>query len=95
MDDIGLGQALANMLYSFILFIAIAGAGAFLMLKKKLFASWWVSVMANIFAYLYLLGGYGDLAYALQIVAMIAWPIINVAWLADLIRTYFKNKKHK
>lgn len=95
MDDIGLGRALASVLYLFILFITITGAGLLIFLKKKKFAFWWVSVMANVFAFLYLLGGYGDFIYMMQIVAMIAWPIINIAWLLDLVRGVRRGKGKK
>ena len=85
MDDIGLGRALANAAYLFLFSTALIGVLIFLKFGKRLFAFWWVSAMANIFAFLYLLGGYGDFVYMMQIVAMIAWPIINIAWLLDLI----------
>lgn len=93
MDDIGLGQALANVVYLFLFFITIIGVLILLKLKKRLYAFWWMSVMANVFAFLYLLGGYGDFAYMMQIVAMIAWPIINIAWLLNLVRGGLKVKK--
>ena len=91
----GIGMVYGVITYALIFLFAIIGAFICWINKKRAFAFWWVSVMANFFAYLYLLGGYGDLAYAMQIVAMIAWPIINIAWFADLIRTYYKNKKRK
>ena len=89
-DDIGLDQALANVIYFVILFIAIVGGLIFLKLKKRDWAFWWVSVTASIFAYLYFLGGYGGLDNMAQAIGTIGWPIINLAWLADLIRSEFE-----
>ena len=85
MDDIGLGQALANMLYLFILFIAIAGAGAFLMIKKKSLAFWWVSVSANVFSFLFFLGDSTLIGWLIRIFSMVGWPVINLFWLGMIV----------
>jgi hypothetical protein len=69
-------------IYIVIFLIALIGAVIFWYNKKRLWAFWWVSVMANVFAYLYLLGGYGTLAYVMQFFSIFVWPVINLGWLA-------------
>ena len=81
----GIGRILGIATYILISLFALIGGLIFWYKKKISWAFWWLSAMANIFAFLYLLGGYGDFVYMMQIVAMIAWPIINIAWLLDLI----------
>ena len=94
-DDIGLERALANVIYLVILFIAIVGGLIFWKFKKRGWAFWWLSVMASIFAYLYFLGGYGGLDNMAQAIGTIGWPIINLAWLADLVRGEWRARKAK
>jgi hypothetical protein len=95
MDDIGLGRALASVLYLFILFITITGAGLLIFLKKKKFAFWWVSVMANVFAFLHFLGDSSTVGWIIRVFSIIAWPIINIAWLLDLVRGVRRGKGKK
>ncbi|MGB2631839.1 MAG: hypothetical protein WBC48_02895 [Minisyncoccales bacterium] len=95
MDDIGLGKALANVLYIFILFITIVGTGLLFFLGKKKFAFWRVSVMANVFAYLYFLGDSSLIGWVIRVYSIIVWPVANIAWLVYLILNRKKNKKSR
>jgi len=92
MDDIGLGGALANILYLFLLFITVTVAGVLLAKKKNKWALWWVSVMLNLFTYLYFLGNSTLIGWLLRVFSIVAWPIINVAWAICLIVNRRKNK---
>lgn len=91
----GIGRILGIATYILIFLFALSGSLIFWYKKKRPWAFWWVSVMGNVFAFLYLLGGYGDFIYMMQIVAMIAWPIINIAWLMDLVRGVRRGKGKK
>ena len=82
-----------NLIYVCILIIAISGYVLFVRIARRGFAFWWVSVMANVFAFLYLLGGYGDLAYAMQIVSIFIWPVLNVGGLILAIVQEQKGRK--
>lgn len=85
-DDIGLGSALANIIYSFVFVTAILGVMLFFTFKKKSFAIWWVSLGANIFAFLYLLDNFSVPAYyAMLFLSFFVWPIINIIWVIRLI----------
>ena len=81
----GIGMVLGIAIYIVILLIALIGAAIFWYNKKRAFAFWWVSVMGNVFAFLYLLGGYGTLAYVLQAFSLFVWPAINVGLLVVAI----------
>ena len=95
MDDIGLGKLLGSIFFYSFLFIAIIGFVLFYTERFKKIAFWWGSLMANIilFSYVSEISGYNDLMYYIQLFIVIAWPIINIAWMYDMMRGYFKNKK--
>ncbi len=91
----GVGRILGIATYVLMFIAALVGGLIFWSKENKKMAVWWVSVMANFIVFAYLLGRDGDLIYAAQIWTMIAWPIINIAWLLDMIRDYFKKRKNK
>lgn len=95
MDDIGLGGALAILVYLFILLITIVGVVVLFVIKKGKWAFWWVSVMFNVFFFLYFPGGNSDLRFSERIFVMIAWPVANLAWLLDLVRSEWRGRKNK
>lgn len=82
-------------IYATLFISAIIGGAVFWIHKKRGWAIWWASVMINIFAFMQLLGAYGNLAYAMQVFAMIVWPIVNIAWLINLICSELKGKHGK
>jgi hypothetical protein len=76
MDDIGLGEFLANIVFATLGVIALIGYSLFFYFNRKLAGFIWVSVMANIFSFLYFMG---SLQTVVIVFSMFVWPLINVA----------------
>lgn len=85
-DDIGLGEGLANIVYLLLIIILTTGLIIFLIKKKVRLALLWVSVIFNILTFLFFLGTQYILAINF---ATIIWPLINIY----LIYCYIKSKK--
>jgi hypothetical protein len=90
MDDIGLGQALANLWYLIILAVALIGCSLFLIFKKKLFVLWWFSAMLNLFSFSYFLGDSTLIGYSIRLFSITVWPLANIVFLI-----YSILKRHK
>lgn len=97
MDDIGLGNAIANLIYGVLAMIGIVGLG--LLLRKRFFsgAVLWTSFVINLLLYLYLMGNYRFYPSILYPVINEYWPILNFLWAIYLIRNHLliKNAKTK
>ncbi|PJA87247.1 MAG: hypothetical protein CO141_00470 [Candidatus Moranbacteria bacterium CG_4_9_14_3_um_filter_42_9] len=92
LDDIGLGSAIANLIY---LIIITAGfIVAWFFFKKKLIfeAIFSISATLNFFFYLYFMGNYRLYPKFFYPVVNKYWPWINVAFLALLIVNYIKKR---
>jgi len=74
-DSIGLGEAIANLIYWAILIIAVIGGAIFLAARKKLLSLIWFSVFINLLSFSYFLGARNLLAFLIN---YIIWPIINI-----------------
>lgn len=95
MDDIGLGNAIANLIY--LIIIAFGISGLVVLLKKKFFrgAFFWSSSILNLFFYFYLMGNYRFYPKMLYPIVNKYWPILNFLWLIFLIRNYLSIKNAK
>jgi hypothetical protein len=51
--------------------------------------------MANVFAFLHFLGDSSTVGWIIRVFSIIAWPIINIAWLLDLVRGVRRGKGKK
>jgi len=80
-----LAKLIVLAIYVCIFVVALIGVIVFWINKKRNWAFWWVSIMANIFAFLYLLGGYGNFIYVAQFFSIFIWPIINLFWLGMMV----------
>ena len=79
------GEFMALVSYVLIFLVAIIGAAIFIKTKKKSFAWWWVSAMANLFIFLFFLGAYTAFELDALFVSVYIWPLINIGWLGYLI----------
>ncbi len=77
-DSIGLGQAIANVIYLVLLVVAVGGSLVALTFGRKFFAFLWISILFNILVFLVSLGMLGDTGVFLRIIAIIAWPFLNI-----------------
>lgn len=95
LDDIGLGEAIANLIY--LILIAIGMGGVWLFLKKKSIFGvlFWLSFILNILAYLYFMGSYGFYSKIIYLLINKYWPWINLALLILLILNFLKGKYAK
>jgi hypothetical protein len=95
LDDIGLGNAIANFIYIIIFIIGLSAA--FIFLKRKNFVSsiFCLSVTINLFFYLYLMGNYRFYPKFFYSIVNSYWPLINIGLLSLLIVSYIKNKRKK
>jgi hypothetical protein len=91
MDSIGLGNAMANLIYGIIFFAILSGI-IFLRKKTKLGLALWVSFFLNVFSVLYFMGKYHDFKY-FYFIDHIVWPLINLIGLILLINFTKKNVK--
>lgn len=77
--------SIAAALYISLFIVALAGVLLFRRIGRNQIALWWVSLLANIFVFLILLGGYGTPAYIMQFLSIFIWPLINIVWLIYII----------
>lgn len=88
-DSIGLGEAIANLIYFLILGIAVIGGGIFLLFRKKILALTWLSIFLNLFSILYFLGIRSPFIFLLN---FLIWPILSIILIVYCVRTSPKKK---
>ncbi|MEI7426324.1 MAG: hypothetical protein WCK16_05405 [Candidatus Moraniibacteriota bacterium] len=88
-DDIGMGNAIADLFY--VVLVAVWIFGAVILLKRKfiLGAFFWTSSVANLFFYFYFMGNYRFYPSIFYSSVNAYWPILNFFWLAYLVRNHF------
>jgi len=94
-DAIGLGGALANMIYLILGLLFVGGAIFFLIKKNLAIFLVWASVILNVFLMLFLMGNYRYYPVGMYIVVDRIWPIINGVLIVLLIINFIKNKNVK
>lgn len=82
-------------MYGFFVIISLAGIIIFIIKKTILGAFFWLSLMANLFCYLFFMGYYHNYPYALFAVINLIWPVINLGLLLWLIISFFRDKNAK
>ena len=95
LDDIGLGSAIANLIYLIIILVGILGLWFFLRKKMISGAIFWTSAVLNFFAYLYFMGNYVFYNKIVYVVVNKYWPWINIILLILLIIRYVKRRNAK
>lgn len=88
-DSIGLGEAIANLIYSSILIFAVIGSVVFLLFRKKMLALIWLSVFLNLLSVLYFLGARSPFVFLAN---FIFWPILNIFLIVYYAKTNPKKK---
>ncbi|MEI7621364.1 MAG: hypothetical protein WCJ51_02405 [Candidatus Moraniibacteriota bacterium] len=84
LDDIGLGNFLANITYLTLAFVTIVGV-FFLQKNKKDFTNIWISLMLNLIFFLYFLG---TPFYYISVVTIVIWPLFNIFIIIKLLKKY-------
>lgn len=95
MDGIGLGSAIATLIYLILTAIGIAGLILFLIKKTFLGALIWISLACNIFSILFLMGKYAHYYKNTYFLINRIWPAINLLLIIFLIINSIKNKNAK
>lgn len=92
LDDIGLGSAIANAIYAFL--VAVAIIGFIIFFRKKIYATAiiWSSIILNIFFYLFFMGIYINYPSFLYPLINKTWPLLNIILVIILIFKLIKNK---
>ncbi len=90
LDDIGLGNAIANTIYLIIILLGIGGAWFFIRRKNKVCSIFWISITLNFFAYLYFMGVYSFYPKYFYFTINQYWPWLNVAFFVLLIINFSK-----
>lgn len=95
MIDVGIGHAIASLIYLVLLLLFITGF--VILLKKKNFigAIVWMSVLFNIFFILFLMGNYRLYPYISYNLINIIWPSINGFLIVIMLVKYLRNKNAK
>jgi hypothetical protein len=95
LDDIGLGSAIANIIY-LILFVSIV-VGAWVSIKRKafLFSVFWISSILNLFFYLHFMGRYVFYPKFFYPIVNKYWPLINFGLFVLVIANYIIDKRRK
>jgi hypothetical protein len=91
----GIGMVLGIAVYIVIFIVALVGALLFIKAKQKPFAWWWVSVMANLFAFLNFLGDSHLIGYMIRLFSILIWPVINIGVFGYLVYRWRKRKTKK
>lgn len=92
LDDIGLGKAIADIVYLSLIIIGIYGILIFKK-KKSIFGMiFWASFISNIIFYLYFMGKYSLYSKALYPTVVIYWPLTNFVLFILLLIFFFKSK---
>ena len=92
LDDIGLGSAIANVIYVLIFLIGFWGARFFINKKMIFGAIFWASLILNFFFYLYLMGNYRLYPKFIYPAVNRYWPMINVVLFIIAIILFVKKK---
>lgn len=94
-DDIGMGNAIASLIY--LLLIAVGVSGVVVLLKRKLIlgAFFWASSITNFFLYVYFMGNYRFYSSILYSSVNVYWPSLNFFWLIFLMRNHLTLKHAK
>jgi len=89
-------ELITNAIYIFIFIFAMTGFVLFSRARYKQIGFWWLSLMGNILLFSYFSNDYGlsDLIYYAQIFTIIAWPILNIAWLISVVSNEKKKAKN-
>lgn len=95
LDDIGLGNAIANIIYIMVFAAGIVGVWFFVNRKNKTGVIFWTSFTLNFFSYLYLMGNYIFYPKYLYPVVNKYWPLLNATLFILLIINFIKNKNAK
>jgi hypothetical protein len=88
-DSIGLGEAIAKLVYFSILAIAAIGSLIFLLFRRKIIALIWLSVFLNLFSILYFLGIRNPFVFLFN---LFIWPILNIVLIVYYAKTSPKKK---
>jgi hypothetical protein len=94
MDSIGLGSAIANLIYAVLILASFVSGIYFIFRKKILLAIFIFSLISNFTSTLYFMGDYYKYKY-LYLFDHKIWPWINLALLILLIINFIKNKNVK
>jgi len=94
-DNIGLGSAIANVTYLFIILVGILGIWFFLKKKIILGVIFWISATLNFITYLYFMGNYRFYEKFLYIAVNKYWLLVNALLFILLIIKLTKNAKTK
>lgn len=95
LDDIGLGSAIANAVYVFLIVVAIIGFVGFFRKKVYVRAVTWFSVFLNVFLYFFLMGRYIDYPHFLYTLINTVWPLLNIVLIIISLINLIKNKNVK
>lgn len=95
LDDIGLGSAIANTIYVFLIAMAIIGLIFFFRKKTYLLATAWFLTTLNVFFYLFFMGTYTSYPDFVYMLITKIWPLINIVLVIVLIFNMIKNKNAK
>lgn len=95
LDDIGLGSAVANIIYLIIIAVGFAGAWFFIKKKNIVGIIFWISLVLNFLFFLYFMGSYMFYPGYFNLIINNYWPWLNLGLLVILIISYIKNKNAK
>lgn len=91
-DDIGLGNVVANMIYLIISTVGIIGAWFFIKKKNKIGIIFWISLVLNFLSFLYFMGSYMFYPDYFNLIINNYWPWLNLGLFVLLIIDFIKNK---
>jgi len=94
LDDIGLGNTMANVIYFIIFIFGIFGTWFFLKRKNIFGVIFWISSVLNFFFYLYFMGNYRLYPRIFYPIVNNYWPLINLGLLILLVINYIRRKKN-
>lgn len=95
MDSIGLGEFLANMVYSFVFIVFLFVEIILIKRRLYLFSFFWILIFLDIFFYFYLMGRHTPITYYLVYRIL---PLVNLSlFFLFLIQIFWKryNLKNK
>lgn len=95
MDDIGLGNAIANSVYLVLVIVGVVGTWIFLKRKVVFGAVFWLSSILNLVLYLYFMGRYAFYPKTMYLFINKYWPWINLILFILLVISFIKNKYAK
>jgi len=95
LDDIGLGNIIADIIYLVVIAIGIIGVWFFVKKKTITGVIFWISLSLNFFCYLYFMGNYRIYPKFFYPIINNYWPWINIGLFILLIINFIKNKYAK